>query len=163
MTRNFLAQALDSRLAGKLASKMSKNLVKVDILPLRPLLRQLHSRTTKFRRLAKCFKNTKMQVRKEPRKLGKQTNKQANNKNHENKPKMLHSIAGQKVFYFHTFVGQNPRTITEICNLYVIFLYIYIQCAIEKRAKCWEIVAGARQEINGKGVVEVFWQIICEK
>jgi len=89
---------------------------------------------------------------KEIRKANKQTGKQrANNKNHEkNKPKMLHSIAGQKVFYFHTFVGQNPRTITEI---FVFFLYIYIQCDIKKRAKCWENCGRSwpRNKCNGSG------------
>jgi len=65
---------------------------------------------------------------------------------------MLHSIAGQKVFYFHTFVGQNPRTITKIC----LFFYISISNVASKSAQsAGKIVEEAGQEINAMGVVGV--------
>lgn len=77
-----------------------------------------------------------MQVGKAPRKLGK-PNQQANNIGKEQttqgtaKANSKCCIPPPKLFYFlfsHTlaFVGQNPRTITEICNLYVPYICLYI-------------------------------------
>lgn len=146
MTRNFLAQALDSRLAGKWASKMSKNLVIVDILPLRPLLRQLHSRTTKFRRLAKCFKNTKMQVRKAPRKLGKQTKKQTGKQQEPRKQtKNVAFHCWAKSFLFSHIRWPKSKNYNRNMQLICDFLYISISNVASKSAqsagKLWQELA----------------------